>query len=84
MYIYCLTIGSLLVKSALAVGIKSFVYIVPDGYGPASQTLARDYASLLKNGENPDRPVTYQLAADQMVGTSIVCQNFNTDGVGPG
>ena len=47
---------------------KSFIYIVPDGFGTASQTLARDYVSALRNGGNVDRPVTYQLAADQMVG----------------
>lgn len=52
---------------------KNFIYIVPDGFGPASQAMARDFVSLLKNGENVKRPVTYQLAADQMVGELSVC-----------
>jgi alkaline phosphatase len=46
---------------------RNFIYIVPDGYGPASQTMARDYVSLLQHGENPKAPVSVQLAADKMV-----------------
>ncbi|RYP09935.1 hypothetical protein DL764_000977 [Monosporascus ibericus] len=38
-----------------------------DGFGPASQTMARDYVSLLQNGENPGAPVSFQLAADKLV-----------------
>lgn len=56
---------------------KSFVYIVPDGFGPASQTMARDYASLLRNGENPDAPVSIQLAADTMVSSFILRPLFH-------
>jgi alkaline phosphatase len=57
----------LFIEAAVAVSAKNFIYIVPDGYGPASQTLARDYASLLLNGENTKRPVTYQLPVDKLV-----------------
>ncbi|RYP55090.1 hypothetical protein DL768_000209 [Monosporascus sp. mg162] len=46
---------------------RNFIYIVPDGFGPASQTMARDYVSLLQNGENPGAPVSIQLAADKLV-----------------
>ncbi|TLS30321.1 hypothetical protein PpBr36_03776 [Pyricularia pennisetigena] len=46
---------------------KNFIYIVPDGFGPASQTMARDYVSLIQNGENPKRPVGFQLPGDKMV-----------------
>ncbi|RYO80795.1 hypothetical protein DL762_000653 [Monosporascus cannonballus] len=46
---------------------RNFIYIVPDGFGPASQTMARDYVSLLQNGENPSAPVSFQLAADKLV-----------------
>ena len=67
MYFSYLAVGGLLVKSSLAVSAKNFIYIVPDGYGPASQTLARDYASLLLNGENPGRPVTFQLPGDKLI-----------------
>jgi len=65
-----LALVSTFVEAALAAQAKNFIYIVPDGYGPASQTLARDYASLLINGENPNRPVTYQLPVDKLVGIS--------------
>ena len=47
-------------------GIKNFIYIVPDGYGPASQTMARDFTSLM-NGAEPDAPVSISLPADELV-----------------
>lgn len=43
---------------------KNFIYIVPDGFGVASQTMARDYVSLMQNGKmEPD----FQLPADKLV-----------------
>ncbi|KAL7627353.1 hypothetical protein AAE478_001545 [Parahypoxylon ruwenzoriense] len=64
-------ISGLLIQRAAAGWLlpegRSFIYIVPDGFGQASQTMARDYVSLLKNGENPRAPVSIQLAADTMV-----------------
>lgn len=56
-----------LANAALAVDVKNFIYIVPDGYGPASQTMARDYVSLMQNGQNEGAPVSIQLAADKLV-----------------
>ncbi|CZS92123.1 hypothetical protein WAI453_000093 [Rhynchosporium graminicola] len=53
---------------------RSFIYIVPDGFGVASQTLARDYVSAIRNGGQIDRPKTFQLAADQMVLGSVRTQ----------
>ena len=71
-YALSLTVaGALLAQGASALWLlptaRNFIYIVPDGYGPASQTMARDYVSLLQNGENPKAPVSIQLPADQMV-----------------
>lgn len=71
-YAFCLTLaGILLAQGTSALWLlpqaRNFIYIVPDGFGPASQTMARDYVSLLQNGENPKAPVSIQLAADQMV-----------------
>ncbi|WQF78423.1 Putative alkaline phosphatase, alkaline-phosphatase-like, core domain superfamily [Colletotrichum destructivum] len=61
-------VAAALAHSALsAPAVKNFIYIVPDGYGPASQTMARDYVSLIENGGNPKAPVSIQLAADKMV-----------------
>ncbi|KAH9876721.1 hypothetical protein J1614_003853 [Plenodomus biglobosus] len=45
---------------------RNFIYIVPDGFGVASQTMARDYVSLLRNGEDPTAPVSIQLPADRL------------------
>ncbi|KAI8931824.1 hypothetical protein NX059_011461 [Plenodomus lindquistii] len=50
---------------------RNFIYIVPDGFGVASQTLARDYVSLLQNGEDATAPVSIQLPADRLVIGSV-------------
>ncbi|KAH8880109.1 alkaline phosphatase [Thozetella sp. PMI_491] len=63
--------GGLLVQGVAAEWLlpqaKNFIYIVPDGFGPASQTMARDFTSLMANGENPKAPISIQLPADKMV-----------------
>jgi alkaline phosphatase len=71
-YALSLTIaGTLLAQGASALWLlpqaRNFIYIVPDGFGPASQTMARDFVSLIQNGENPKAPVSIQLPADTMV-----------------
>jgi alkaline phosphatase len=66
---------------------RNFIYIVPDGYGQSSQTMARDYVSLLRNGENPKAPVTIQLAADKLVIGTVRTQasdNLITDSAASG
>ncbi|KAL8321769.1 hypothetical protein RB597_007857 [Gaeumannomyces tritici] len=72
--------GALLVQAAPSA--KNFIYVVPDGFGTASQTMARDYVSLLRNGGNPGRPVTFQLPADKLVMGNVRTQasdNLVTD-----
>ena len=46
---------------------KSFIYIVPDGYGQASQTMARDFVSLQRTGSNASAPIIEELAGDRLV-----------------
>lgn len=79
MYILALSSVFFLAQSASAGWIfptaRNLIYIVPDGYGAASQTMARDYVSLLQNGENPDAPVSIQLAADKLVIGSVRTQS---------
>lgn len=69
--LYLTVAGTLLSQGASAIWVlpqaRNFIYIVPDGFGPASQTMARDYVSLLQNCENPKAPISIQLPADQMV-----------------
>jgi alkaline phosphatase len=64
-------LGGLFAQTALSFDsfpkAKNFIYIVPDGFGPASQTMARDYVSLMQNGQTPGAPVSIQLPADKMV-----------------
>ena len=83
--------STLLVTSSSASFIfptaRNFIYIVPDGCGQSSQTMARDYVSLLRNGENPKAPVTIQLAADKLViGTvrTVASNNLITDSAASG
>ncbi|KAF9873574.1 alkaline phosphatase [Colletotrichum karsti] len=66
MRITAATVAALAQTALAAPDVKNFIYIVPDGYGPASQTMARDYVSLIQNGQNPKAPVTFQLAADKL------------------
>lgn len=48
--------------------IKNFIYIVPDGFGVASQTMARDYAALMEKGsDDPMNLAGFQLPADKLV-----------------
>lgn len=56
--------------------VKNFIYIVPDGFGGASQTLARDYLSLLGRGH--EHPVTTPLAADEMVCMPFFLSNVSS------
>ncbi|KAL1954781.1 hypothetical protein VTO42DRAFT_729 [Malbranchea cinnamomea] len=65
-------VGGLFVRGSSAIfnffpDAKNFIYIVPDGFGPASQTLARDYVSLLQHGEDPKNHVSIELPADKLV-----------------
>lgn len=46
---------------------KNFIYIVPDGYGQASQTMARAYVSLQETGSNASAPIIQELAGDRLV-----------------
>lgn len=46
---------------------KNFIHVVPDVYGQASQTMARDYVSLQKTETNASAPIIQELAADRLV-----------------
>ncbi|KAF2257815.1 alkaline phosphatase [Lojkania enalia] len=83
---YAISLVGLLAGTASATWIfpqaRNFIYIVPDGYGQASQTMARDYISLLRNGENPSAPFSIRLGADDLViGTvqTLASDNLITD-----
>lgn len=46
---------------------KNFIYVVPDGYGIASQTLARDYYSVTGGEGTVERPNAARIGVDSMV-----------------
>lgn len=46
---------------------RSFIYVVPDGYGPTSQTLARDYESITTGKSTPGKPNSAMIGVDKMV-----------------
>lgn len=51
---------------------RSFIYVVPDGYGPTSQTMARDYESITTGQSTPGKPNSAQIGVDKMVGFCII------------
>lgn len=62
--------GASLIESAVAQTCnkaKNFIYVVPDGYGIASQTLARDYYSLTDGEGTVSRPNAAQIGVDSLV-----------------
>lgn len=70
-------------------GVKNFIYIVPDGYGQHSQTMARDYAMLLSpnvSASNPGPP-SFELGADKFVVGTVrtwASDNLITDSAASG
>ncbi|KAI9158032.1 putative alkaline phosphatase [Paramyrothecium foliicola] len=53
--------------TSAAVEAKNVIYVIPDGWGPASQTLARDLHWLIETGTNRTNPDIGTLAVDDMV-----------------
>lgn len=60
-------VGALAPAVLAATQAKNVIYIVPDGYGQASQTMARDFVSLIETGTTHRNPNIFELAADDMV-----------------
>jgi alkaline phosphatase len=61
--------GVALIQSGAAASVeaKNVIYIVPDGYGPASQNMARDLASLIETGTTGGNPEIHELPVDDLV-----------------
>ncbi|KHN97262.1 Alkaline phosphatase-like, alpha/beta/alpha [Metarhizium album ARSEF 1941] len=45
---------------------RNFIYVVPDGFGPASQTLTRDYLTMGKGAEGTGKPNSTRIGVDNM------------------
>ncbi|KAL2843053.1 alkaline-phosphatase-like protein [Aspergillus pseudodeflectus] len=60
--------GTALLQTAVAATVqaKNVIYIVPDGYGPASQNMARDLVSLVESGTTGSNPQIRELAVDDL------------------
>lgn len=54
--------------------VKNFIYIVPDGYGQASQTMARDFTLLNNPNSTIDAPIGIEYGADKFVSLEL-CSN---------
>ncbi|KAE8326769.1 alkaline-phosphatase-like protein [Aspergillus sergii] len=63
-----ITAGAALVQTAVAASVqaKNVIYIVPDGYGPASQNMARDLMSLVDSGTTGSNPKIDELPVDDL------------------
>lgn len=46
---------------------RNFIYVVPDGYGAASQTLARDYYNLMNGIGDVSHPQSSPIGVDPLV-----------------
>jgi alkaline phosphatase len=57
--------------TAKAPKAKNFIYVVPDGYGIASQVLARDFYSLTEGEATTGRPNSAQIGVDSMVRATV-------------
>lgn len=55
---------------------RNFIYVVPDGFGPASQTLARDYLNIINGNGTAARPNSAAIGADSIVSTSARIWNW--------
>lgn len=63
-------VAGLLVDSSFANKFqkaRNFIYVVPDGFGAASQTLARDYFSIINGKGTAARPNSAEIGADSIV-----------------
>ncbi|OAA39333.1 Alkaline phosphatase-like, alpha/beta/alpha [Beauveria brongniartii RCEF 3172] len=61
---------------------RSFIYVVPDGYGQASQSMARDFESIISGQSTVKKPNSTQIGVDTMVIGSVRTQasdNLVTD-----
>lgn len=54
---------------------KNFIYVVPDGYGIASQVMARDFYSIINGEGTVDRPNSIAIGVDSMIIGSIRTQS---------
>ncbi|KAK5996002.1 Repressible alkaline phosphatase [Cladobotryum mycophilum] len=86
---YCLKLGSSVIAFGLLFGTismadseplraKNFIYVVPDGYGVASQVLARDYSSLIDGLSTKERPDSEKLGVDSMVIGTVRTHSSNS------
>lgn len=58
---------------------KNFIYVVPDGYGVASQTLARDYYSITEGNATVGHPNAAQIGVDSIVRTGVEAARVSRD-----
>jgi alkaline phosphatase len=82
-------VGAVLLHSAVATTpkAKNFIYVVPDGYGIASQVLARDFYSLTEGDATTGRPNAAQIGVDSMMIGSVrtyASDNLVTDSAASG
>jgi hypothetical protein len=56
--------------------IKNFIYIVPDGYGQASQAMARDFTLLNNPNSTIDAPIGIEYGADKFVSRNLALTSY--------
>jgi alkaline phosphatase len=72
MYLH-LSTALLFIHAACAAKVKNVIYVVPDGFGQASQTLARDYLNMVVDKQGTvNGPNSTAIGADSMVGPTNI------------
>ncbi|EFY88380.1 hypothetical protein J3459_011340 [Metarhizium acridum] len=56
---------------------RNFIYVVPDGFGPASQTLWRDYINIVNKNGTELRPKSAETELDRIMIGSVRTQSFD-------
>lgn len=62
-----LSAAALAAAPAVEAKAKNFVYVVPDGFGTASQVMARDFQNIVNGEGTVERPNAAIIGADSMV-----------------
>ncbi|KAF5137347.1 Repressible alkaline phosphatase [Metarhizium anisopliae] len=57
--------------------VRNFIYVVPDGFGPASQTLWRDYISIMNKNGTELRPNSTATDLDGIMIGTVRTQSFD-------
>lgn len=66
--------GSFASAALGAIQPKNFIFVIPDGLSPASQTIVRTYKALTEGGATPEAPGFFK---EQPLDQTVSCLRYN-------